>query len=45
VNGNLINTQFFTLEGDLYQQWAGDDNYVIEYIATQLGSSYTPPSA
>jgi hypothetical protein len=42
-SGNIVGARIFVLSGDAYANWGGDDNYVVEYIANQLGSSYTPP--
>jgi hypothetical protein len=45
TSGNIVGARIVVLSGDDYANWAGDDSYVVEYIANQLGSSYTPPVA
>ena len=41
-NGNMFKNQMITLIDAAYTNWGGDDDYVIQYIATYLGSSYPP---
>jgi hypothetical protein len=33
---------FVTLEGQAYSDWGNDDNYLIQYVATQMGFVLTP---
>lgn len=33
----IIDNKFITLEGNDYNNWSNDDQYVINFIATQLG--------
>jgi hypothetical protein len=42
-SGNIVGARIVVLSGDDYANWDRDDDYVIECIANQLGSSYTPP--
>ena len=41
-SGNFYSAQPITLNNNEYNGWASNDNYVIETIATIIGSSYTP---
>jgi hypothetical protein len=36
-NGNLVSVDFVTIEGDDYNNWASDDNYITTLILTRLG--------
>jgi hypothetical protein len=39
-SGKMVDTKIFNIVGDVYNKWGGDDGYIINYIAEQLGSSY-----
>ena len=39
----LVDTVYMTLSGDDYNNWANDDDYVIQYVATKLGFVITSP--
>lgn len=39
-NGKIVDNKLFNITGEIYNNWIGDDSYVINYIAEQLGSSY-----
>ncbi len=39
-SGNLINVQCYTMSGSDYALWSGDDNFVVNWVAKQIGSSY-----
>jgi hypothetical protein len=36
-NKTLIDNKFFTLTGEDYTNWMNDDNYIVNYVLTQLG--------
>lgn len=36
-NGNLVNIERVSMEGNDYSNWGSDDNYVIDFILTSLG--------
>ena len=44
ASGNFVKAEIFKMTGTDYDQWGGNDNYVIQYVASQLGSSFTPPA-
>jgi len=37
IKDKLVDTQFVTLEGDDYTNWGNEDEYVVQYVANQLG--------
>jgi len=37
VDGASIETQFVVLEGTAYSNWGNNDEYVVQYVANQLG--------
>jgi len=37
IEGASINTQFVVLEGTAYSNWGNNDEYVVQYVANQLG--------
>lgn len=39
----LVKTVYMTLSGESYNNWANDDSYIIQYVATQLGFVITNP--
>ena len=39
----LVKTEYMTLSGEAYTDWANDDDYIIQYVATQLGFVITNP--
>ncbi len=39
----LVKTEYMTLTGQAYNDWANDDDYIIQYVATQLGFVITTP--
>lgn len=42
ANDKLVETKFVTLEGDDYTNWGNDDEYVIEFVANELGFVIVP---
>jgi len=38
-NNSLIDNKFFTLAGTDYTNWMNDDNYIVDYVLTQLNLS------
>lgn len=42
---NLVDTKIFNLEGTDYTNWGNDDDYIINYVLTQLGLTKLPASA
>ncbi len=39
----LVKTEYFTLTGDDYNNWANDDDYIIQYVANKYGFVITTP--
>jgi hypothetical protein len=37
VNNKLIETKFVSLEGTDYTNWGNDDEYVVQFVSSQLG--------
>lgn len=37
IHGNVIDNTSVIIEGDAYKAWNNDDNYVVQYVADQLG--------
>ena len=37
IDGVSINMQFVVLEGTAYSNWGNNDDYVLQYVANQLG--------
>lgn len=37
INDNFIKTECFCLEGQEYQLWSNDDNYIVNYALYKLG--------
>jgi len=37
IDGASIETQFVVLEGTAYSNWGNNDEYVVQYVANQLG--------
>ena len=42
LDGASIETQFVVLEGDAYSDWGNNDEYVVQYVANQLGFTLVP---
>jgi hypothetical protein len=42
---SLVDTKIFNLEGTDYTNWGNDDDYIINYVLTQLGLTKLPASA
>lgn len=42
INDKLIDTKFVELEGNAYNNWGNDDEYVVQYVATVLGFTIVP---
>ena len=42
---SLVDTKIFNLEGTDYNNWGNDDDYIINYVLTQLGLTKLPASA
>lgn len=42
TNDKIVETKFVTLEGDDYVNWGNDDDYVTEFVATELGFTLVP---
>ena len=42
IDGASIETQFVVLEGTAYSNWGNNDEYVIQYVANQLGFTLVP---
>lgn len=37
INNRCIDNVSVIIEGDAYKAWNNDDNYVVQYVADQLG--------
>jgi len=35
-DGKIGNSKYLVMSGDDYQQWGGDDDYLIQWVNTQL---------
>jgi hypothetical protein len=42
IDGVSIETQFVVLEGTAYSNWGNNDEYVVQYVANQLGYVIAP---
>jgi hypothetical protein len=42
IDGASIETQFVVLAGTAYSNWGNNDEYVIQYVANQLGFILAP---
>ena len=42
IDGASIETQFVVLEGTAYSNWGNNDEYVVQYVANQLGYVIAP---
>jgi hypothetical protein len=42
IDGASIETQFVVLEGTAYSNWGNNDEYVVQYVANQLGYVIVP---
>ena len=42
ANDDCFANKYVTLEGQAYLDWGNDDQYVIDYIATELGFVLVP---
>ena len=42
IEGKSIETQFVVLEGTAYSNWGNNDEYVVQYVANQLGYVIVP---
>ena len=42
IDGASIDTQFVVLEGAAYSNWGSKDEYVVQYVANQLGFVIVP---
>ena len=42
IDGASIDTQFVVLEGTAYSNWGNNDEYVVQYVANQLGFVIVP---
>ena len=40
-NGNLLDNKTVRIEGDEYNAWGDDDNYIINLVLTKLGLTKT----
>lgn len=40
-NGNLLDNKIVKIEGDEYNAWGDDDNYIINLVLTKLGLTKT----
>ena len=43
IEGRSIETQFVVLAGTAYSNWGNNDEYVVQYVANQLGYVIVPP--
>ena len=41
-DNNCISNKYITLEGQAYLDWGTDDQYVINYVAAELGFTLLP---
>lgn len=41
ANGNLLDNKFVKIEGDEYDAWGDDDNYITNLVLTKLGLTKT----
>lgn len=41
--GNTIETKIIFMGGDDYQNWLNDDTFVLDFVATTLGTTVVPP--
>ena len=37
ANGNLLDNKFVKIEGEEYDNWSSDDNYIVNLALTKLG--------
>lgn len=37
INDKLVDTKFVTLEGADYNNWGNEDEYILQFVANQLG--------
>jgi|TARA_B110000967_G_C18671031_1_gene453039 hypothetical protein len=37
ANGNLLDNKFVKIEGEEYDNWSSDDNYIVDLALTKLG--------
>jgi len=42
IDGASIETQYVVLEGTAYSNWGNNDEYVVQYVANQLGYVIAP---
>jgi hypothetical protein len=42
IDGASIETQFVVLSGTAYSNWGNNDEYVVQYVANQLGYVIAP---
>lgn len=42
IEDKSIDVSYVTLEGEDYANWGSDDEYVIQFVATQLGFTLVP---
>ena len=42
IDGASIETQFVVLDGTAYSNWGNNDEYVVQYVANQLGFTLVP---
>jgi len=42
IDGASIDTQFVVLDGTAYSNWGNNDEYVVQYVANQLGFTLVP---
>ena len=43
VDDNLIDTTYFTLKNEEYDNWGSDDDYILDLILSKLGLVQTTP--
>lgn len=43
VDNNLIDTTYFTLKNEEYDNWGSDDDYILDLILSKLGLVQTTP--
>ena len=41
ANGNLLDNRIVKIEGDEYDNWGDDDNYITNLVLTKLGLTKT----
>jgi hypothetical protein len=37
INDKLVDTKFVTLEGADYNNWGNEDEYILQFVANELG--------